>query len=189
MFEDAFDPAAALNAMFRRVEVVRGPRTTLFTFGDSELDYYLVIDAETAGEPVTVVRGEVRVSRPTLIRPDSRPELSGFFDDEEGGFTESDGEAWKGGSDAVAFMLSRTAAFQHLNIANRAGRREIRSDSIEEVVDALTRRLDLEDEDTVGVLTAPAGLGPIAVLKFATEQIARSAPGNVRELQEKGLLP
>ena len=188
MFDSPFDPAAALHAMFRRVDVVREPSTTLFTFGDSELEYWLVVDADEPGEPVAVVRGQVTVSRPTLIRPDARPELSGFFGD--GGFEESDGEEWKGGDpDAVAFMLSRTAAFQHLKIDNRAGRRELRSDSVGEVVDNLCTRLDAEGEDRVGVLTAPAGLGPAAVLKFATGQIARSTPGNVKELQEKGLLP
>ena len=184
MFDEPFDPAATLHAMFRRVDVVRAPSTTLFTFGDSELEYFLVVDAETPGEPVSVVRGEVKVTRPTIIRPDDRPELSGFFGDDA-----FEGDGFGDLPDSIAFMMARTAAFQQLKIDNRSGRRELRSDSVGEVVERIEEKLDAEGEDRVGVLTAPHGLGPIAVLKFAAEQIARSAPGNIRELQEKGFLP
>ena len=52
-----------------------------------------------------------------------------------------------------------------------------------------SQQLDDEEEDRVAVLTAPAELGGLAILKYTTERILTSAPGNVQELRERGLLP
>jgi hypothetical protein len=57
------------------------------------------------------------------------------------------------------------------------------------MVDKLNRQLDDEEEDRVAILTAPARLGRVAVLRYATEQVMRSAPENVQELRERGFLP
>ena len=176
-----FDPAAQLHALFQQVEVVRSVPYTLFTFGDSELEYFLVEDGENPGELVSVVRGEVKVSRPTILTPDSRPELRGFFEELNDQFGHLGG--------AVEFLMSRTAAFHDLAIENRHGSAEIVSDSVDEVVSKLNRQLNDEDEDRIAILTAPHGLGPIAVFRYATERISESAPGNITELREKGFLP
>ena len=180
MFPSSPDPSHGLLSLFRRVDVVRAAETTLFTFGDSELDYFLVCEADEPGEPVLVVRGQVKVTRPTLLRPDSRPELSGFFEELD--------EQYGGVEGTVQFMMSRTAAFEHLDFDNVVNSRETYSDSVEEVVDRLGRKLDAEGDNGTAILTAPAGLGPIAVIRYTTEQISRSTPGNIRELQEKGFL-
>ena len=180
MFDNPFDDSGDIRTLFNRVSIERPVHYTLFTFGDSELEYYLVVDSEKPRDPVSVTRGQVTVTRPTILTPDSRPELFGFF--EEMGADYGDVER------SAMFMMSRTAAFQHLNVSNRVGRREVMSDSVDEVVDKLSARLDAEDEDRVAILSAPHGLGPIAVLKYTTEQIGRSAPGNVQELREKGFL-
>lgn len=176
-----FDPAAQIQALFQQVEMPRRVEYSLFTFGDSELEYYLVIDGEEPGELVSVVRGEVKVTRPTILTPDSRPELHGFFDELNEQFGDLGG--------AVEFLMSRTAAFRDLSIENRHGRAEIVSDSVEEAVAKLNTKLDAEEEDRVAILTAPYGLGPIAVFKYATERISESAPGNIQELRERGFLP
>ena len=185
MFDSLFDGPGDIRALFNRVRVEREVRYTLFTFGDSELEYYLVVGAKDPRDPVAVTRGQVTVTRPTILTPGSRPELFGFFEED------TEGEEWKGEDleRSAVFMMSRTAAFQNMNLSNRVGKREAMSDSVEEVVERLGRRLDSEDEDRVAILSAPHGLGPVAVLKYTTEQIGRSTPGNIKELQEKGLLP
>lgn len=178
---DPFDPAAQLYSLFQQVEVRRRVEYHLFTFGDTELKYFLVVDGETPGELVSVTQGEVRVTRPTILTPYSRPELTGFFEELNEQFGQLGG--------AVEFLMSRTAAFKDLKIENRHGKSEIVSDSIDEAVAKINRRLDDEEEEHTAILTAPYGLGPIAVFRYATERISDSAPGNIRELRERGFLP
>ena len=59
----------------------------------------------------------------------------------------------------------------------------------DEVVARLNRQLGREDEDRVAILTAPHGLGGVAVLRYAAERILKSAPENIQELRERGCLP
>lgn len=164
---------------FRLWNSVRIERTVpygLFTFGDSDLPYFLVCGASSPGETVSVTRGEVRITRPLIVTSDSmQPELRNFFDsiNEE---------------QAVQFLLSRTAAFRHLQLTNQSGQAEIVSDSVEEAVERLGRRLDDEDEDRVAILSAPPELGRLAVLRYAVESVVSSAPDNIQDLRDRGLL-
>jgi hypothetical protein len=85
-------------------------------------------------------------------------------------------------------LLSRTAAFSRMQFSNTHGPAESQSDSVDEVVGRLSQKLDSEDEDRVAILTAPHGLGGVAVFRYTVERVLRSAPENIQELREKGLL-
>ena len=63
------------------------------------------------------------------------------------------------------------------------------TDTIEEAIDRLNQQLDSEEEDHVAILSAPAGLAGVALLKYASERISDSAHDNLTELRERGLLP
>lgn len=163
--------------LWNSVSIARNVPYTLFTFGDSELEYYLIVDSEQPRDPVEVRRGSVKITRPLLITPNShQAELLNFFDNEED-------------EGIVDFLLARTAAFSNLQIENRQKKSAFQSDSVEEVVSRLNRSLDSDDEDRIAILTAPYGLGGMAVLKYTTNRIMESAPGNIQELREKGFLP
>ena len=162
--------------LWSQVRIERQVNYGLFTFGDSDLPYLLVCGARTAGGTVTVTKGEVKITRPLIITPDTvQPGFENFFesaDDEQ----------------MVQFILARTAAFRHLRLANQNGRPEIVSDSVEEAVDRLNRRLDDDDEDRVAILSAPPDLGRLAVLRYAVERVVSSAPDNIQELRDRGFL-
>jgi len=173
----SFDAEERFRSAWQAVRIERPVRYTLFTFGESELEYFLVEDSEQPREPVSITRGEVRVTRPRIITPETdRPEFSGFFDDPEF-------------AGMASFLMARTAAFSNLKLENQHGAAQIVSDSIDEVVHKLNRQLDDEDEDRVAILTAPQGLAGLAVLRYATERIMQSAPENIQELRERGFLP
>lgn len=174
---EPMDSEQRFRAAWEAVEVARPVHYTLFTFGESDLPYYLVEAAESPRQPVNVARGEVKIARPKIITPDSvQPEFRNFFDNPE----------FEG---MVDYLLARSAAFQHLKFDNRVGNTEIVSDSVEEVVARLNKRLDAEEEDRVAILTAPHGLAGIAVLRYACERVLQSAPENIQELRERGFLP
>jgi HD-GYP domain-containing protein (c-di-GMP phosphodiesterase class II) len=175
-FQD-FDPERHFRELWESVAILRDVPYSLFTFGESDLPYYLVVDAAQEGERVSVNRGNVKVTRPMLVTPDTaRPEFENFF--EEHDF-----------SDVVEFLMARTAAFSNLKMVNHRQSTELVSDSVEEIASKLNRQLDDEEEDRIAILAAPHGLGGIAVLRYTTERIMESAPGNIQELRERGFLP
>jgi len=172
-----FDAEERFKAAWQAVKIARPVHYTLFTFGESELPYFLIEDSKQPREPVSITRGEVRVTRPRIITPDSdRPEFSGFFDDPEF-------------AGLASFLLARTAAFSHLRLENQHGAARVVSDSVDEAVQKLSRQLDDDDEDRIAILTAPHGLAGLAVLRYAADRIMQSAPGNIQELREHGFLP
>lgn len=162
---------------WQAVGIARTVPYSLFTFGESELPYFLVVDGENPGDLVTVNRGVVKVTRPMIVTPhNAQPEFKNFFEDEEYG-------------GLIDFLLARSAAFSHLRVDNQQQTRRLVSDTPEEAVAHLQQQLDDEEEDRVAILTAPAGLGGIAVLRYTAERIMESAPGNIQELRERGFLP
>ncbi len=174
---DEFDAERQFHAAWGSIEIARNVHYSLFTFGESDLPYYLVCAPPKAGTTVSIRRGEVKITRPLIITPDNaRPEFKNFFDDAgEQGYAE--------------FLLSRTAAFSHLKFLNSSGPERIVSDSVEEVVSRLNRQLDDEEEDRVAILTAPAPLAGLAIMRYAVERVLSSAPDNIQELRERGFLP
>jgi hypothetical protein len=175
-FED-FDDGRRFWDAWRAVTVERRVEYALFTFGQTELPYYLVLQPSQAGETVTVRRGEVTVDRAQIITPWSeQPEFRDFFDDPDD-------------ENLIAFLVARTAAFSNLRLSNHRGSERIVSDSVEEAVAKLNRQLDDEEEDRVAILSAPKPLAGMAVLRYTTERILASTPANLQELRERGLLP
>ncbi len=163
--------------LWESVEIARPVHYSLFTFGESQLPYFLVLHAKSAGGTVSIRQGEVRITRPTIITPDSaRPEFHNFFEDH-------------GDEGIIDFLMARTAGFSHLKFDNTSGPDRIVSDSVQEAVDRLSQQLDTEEEDQVAILTAPPPLAGVAVLKYAAERVWSSAHDNVQELRERGFLP
>jgi len=168
---------ARFRAAWDAVRIARPVSYGLFTFGESDLPYYLVCLTGQPQKPISVRRGEVRVTRPLIITPDNAPPaLQNFFEDQ-------------GDEMAISHLLARSANFRHLRLDNKTSSQEVSSDSVEEVVDRLNRQLDHEDEDRVAILVAPAPLAGMALLRYVTDRIIESAPANVQELREKGFLP
>lgn len=174
---DEFEQFQRFRAAWQAVRIERSVEYSLFTFGDSELPYFLVTDSVQKGATVRIRQGQVTVSRARIITPDSlHPEFQNFFeDDENAGFIE--------------FLMARSAAFSNLRLTNQTGPDRIVTDTVEEAVARLNKQLDDEDEDRTAILSAPASLAGFAVLRYASEKVMNSAAGNIQELREKGFLP
>ena len=172
-----FDDERRFRNAWEAVGIARAVPYGLFTFGESLLPYYLVCGAQRPGTTVSIRRGEVKVTRPMIITPETmRPEFRNFFEDDDD-------------AGMIEFLLARSAAFSNLRFNNDSGPERIVSDSVEEVVARLNQQLDDEEEDRVAILTAPPELAGIAVLRYAAERIMASAPDNVQELRDRGFLP
>lgn len=176
MFDD-FDRHRRLRTAWDSVRIVRSVPYSLFTFGESQLPYFLVCEASGPEQTVSIRKGEVRITRPMIITSENaQPEFRNFFEDQAD-------------EDVLSFLMARTAAFSHLRFSNESGPERIVSDSVEEAVARLAKQLDDEEEDRVAILTAPAKMGSVAVLKYAADRVWQSAPDNLQELRERGFLP
>jgi hypothetical protein len=178
MFFPNFEDESRFRRAWSAVQIVRSIEYTLFTFGDSELPYYLVCESDKPGGMVKVRKGEIKVARPLILTPDNMdPEFRDFFEEQED-------------SGYLQFLLARRASlFSNLKFTNRHGPDKLVSDSVEEIVSQLNRQLDDEEEDRVAILTAPLALAGLAVLKYATERVSASGESNIQELRERGFLP
>jgi hypothetical protein len=177
MWFNDHDQERQFRAAWEAVTIQRNVHYSLFTFGESLLPYFLVLNAARPGQTVSLTRGEVRIARPTIITPhNAAPEFQNFFDSDSN-------------EEVAQFLLARTAGFSHLKLTNAAGPKQIQSDSVEEIVSRLNRQLDDEEEDRTAILTAPPELAGIALLRYAAERVWRSASDNIQELRERGFLP
>lgn len=172
-----FERQQRFQQAWEAIRIARGVQYSLFTFGESELPYYLVCDGRRADQTVAITRGEVRVTRPLIITPDNEdPQFRNFFENDDEGL-------------AADFIMQRTAAFSHLKFENMHGPEQIVTDNVEEAVARLNRQLDEQEEDRTAILCAPARLAGFAVFRYAAERVMRSAPENIQELRERGFLP
>ena len=155
MFEE-YEQEAHFRRMWDTVRIERRVTYSLFTFGDSDLPYYLVTPQTGDEDTVRIRRGQVTISRARIITPDNmRPEFRDFFEEhEEHCF--------------AYFLMARAAAFSNLKLSNHLGSEKIVTDTIEEAIDRLNQQLDSEEEDHVAILSAPAGLAGVALLKYAS---------------------
>lgn len=173
---DNFELEHRFHDAWDAVRIARPVHYSLFTFGESELPYYLVCDAVPPETTVSIMEGEIKVTRPLLITPENMdPEFRNFFESQEE-------------REMVQFLMKRTVIPQ-LKFDNTSHQTDIRSDSVEEAVALLNHKLDAEDEDRVAILTAPPALAGIALFRYALERVIESQPDNVRELRERGFLP
>jgi hypothetical protein len=174
---DSFDPERKFREAWNAVQVARDVPYSLFTFGESELPYFLVLEPSESGKLVSLRQGQVKITRPLIITPDNaEPEFENFFEsDDDAGFAQ--------------FLLSRTASFSHLRLNNQARGQRFVTDSVEETVSRLNRQLDADDEDRIAILTAPHRLAGFAVMRYAAERVMQSARDNITELRERGFLP
>lgn len=174
---DRFDPERRFREAWEAVRIARDVSYSLFTFGESDLPYFLVLEPKDVGQLVSLRQGEVKITRPLIITPENiEPEFENFF--------ESDDDAG-----LVQFLLSRTASFSHLRLNNQPRGQRFVTDSVEETVSRLNKQLDAEEEDRVAILTAPHKLAGFAVMKYAAERVMQSTRDNITELRERGFLP
>jgi hypothetical protein len=174
---DEHEQERHFRAAWSAVAIRRPVPYSLFTFGESVLPYFLVLSAAEVGQTASLTKGEVRITRPTIITADnSQPEFRDFFED-------------PANEQMAQFLLARTAGFSHLKFANASGPKRFVSDSVDEIVAKLNRQLDDEEEEHTAILTAPPQFAGLALMRYAAERVWSSAADNVQELRERGFLP
>jgi hypothetical protein len=171
MRNDAF----LMDAM-RQTRILRPPKHAIATFGTTTLRYVLL--SGVPGEPdyCRLREGEVTALRPKILTADFwKNRFQGFGEESEElrkEFEHMYGEALKGLEYGFRNDL-KTTSLEHA--------------SLPEVADRTKKAIEKEDAPRTALLEGPDAHWPLSVLKFVIDTSLRSFPGNVRELDERGL--
>ena len=162
-------------------EILRTPKQNLFTFGTTNIHYYLVTEpaySDLIGDTTeTVIReGQVRAERPKIVTPHYLYGLDGFSDNARRYFEQLI-EAYGPNMPGLLYTYR-----------NEPGDMNIVSDHWRSVVEKLNARIDDKGDQLAAIIKGTDDLWDIALMKFIFELTRRSLSGNVGQLDARGLL-
>ena len=164
-----------------QTEILRSPKQSLYSFGVTSLNYYLVTEpvyAEPSGKSQeTVIReGKVIAEKPKIVTPYYLSRLEGFSPDAKKYFESLLQER---GTNTAGLLYAYKNEPKELNIV---------SDSLLQVVEKLNADIDRRGDPLTSIIKGKDELWDVSLLKFIYEVTRTSLPDNVRQLGSRGLL-
>jgi hypothetical protein len=159
--------------------VLLAPSQRLDTFGTSRFDYFLVTEEMDQVNLSRVREGRIHAERPQIITPQNMTKLllEGFGDR---------------GQRFAEQLSSQGTRFAFLKYGFRISKSDIRSydvhESLESVAGKLKEDLEQKNEPLTALLTGVDDGWEICLLKFMVDLISASAPGNMGDFRERGML-
>lgn len=166
----------------RNTVILRAPRQNLYTFGTTNIYYYLVTEPSYS-EPAdsfmeTVVReGRVIAERPKIVTPYYLSNLEGFSPEARRYFQTLLDEF--GERSVQGLMYSYKNEPKEMNIV---------SENLRSVVEKLNEKIDRREDKLAAIIKGEDTLWDVSLMKFIFEVTRTSAPHNFRQLEDKGLL-
>jgi len=164
-----------------RTEVIRAPKQNLYTFGVTNIHYFLVTEpvyAELTRETSeTVIReGKVIAERPRIVTPYYLSSLEGFSNNARHYF------------DYLIKTHGRNAPGLFYSYRNEPKELNIVSNNLSSVVDKLKADIDRRGDPLTALIKGIDELWDVALIKFAFEMTSRSLGDNISQLGARGLL-
>lgn len=166
----------------RRTEIIRTPKQSLYTFGTTNIYYYLVTEPAYSelinNTSETVVReGRVIAERPKIVTPYYLSRLEGF------------------GMEARRYFEALIDEYGERSIhglfytyRNEPKELNIISDNIPSVVEKLNAEIDKRGDPLAAIIKGEDELWDVSLMKFIFEITRRSVPHNLRQMGQRGLL-
>ncbi len=167
------------NYALENTRVVLAPARRVDTFGTSLFNYFLVTEAMDTVNLSRVREGHIHAERPQIMTPQNMAKLmlEGFG---------AEGERY---AEQISAQASR---FAFLKYGFRVSKSDIRSydvhESLEQVAGKLKDELQLKNEPLTALLTGVDDGWEVCLLKFMIDLINASAPGNLGDFRERGML-
>jgi hypothetical protein len=159
--------------------VLLAPTQRLATFGTSLFNYFLVTEEMDAVNLSRVREGHIHAERPQIITPQGMAKL----------LLEGFGEKGERYAEQISQQASR---FAFLKYGFRVSKSDIRSydvhESLESVSGKLKDELERKNEPLTALLTGVDDGWEVCLLKFMVDLINSSAPDNLGDFRERGLL-
>ena len=168
----------------RHTEILRAPKQSLYTFGITNILYYLVTEPAYSGLlegnsiiTETIIReGRVTAQRPKLVTPYYLSQLEGFSAEARRYF------------EAALEKYSTSAAGLLYTYNNEPKETSIVSDNLPTVVEKLNAEIDHHGDPMTAIIKGEDELWDISILKFIFELTTSSLPDNIGQMRSRGLL-
>ncbi len=166
----------------KNTEIIRAPKQNLYTFGTTNIYYYLITEPAYSeimnSVSETVIReGRVIAERPKIVTPYYLSNLEGFSPEARRYFQALIEEFGERSIHGLVYSYRNEP--KELNIV---------SDSLRSVVDKLNEEIDQRDNKLAAIIKGEDTLWDVSLMKFIFEITRTSAPHNYRQLETRGLL-
>ncbi len=160
-------------------ETVQRPAKGLETFGATVVDYHLVSELlDTVGQ-IRIRQGRFHVERPQLITPAHYANQ----------FVENFGEEAREYADHFAKSADGMRIIQYgLHFRKEEDNHSVVQGELRAVAEEIAEDVRGRGQAFAGVLIGVDDLWEVSLLRFGIELIGASAPKNIRDLAERGLL-
>lgn len=165
----------------RHTEILRAPKRNLYTFGTTNIQYYLVNEPAYTDlikeAPETVIReGRVIAERPKIVTPYYLSGLEGFGPEARRYFT--------------MLMEEYGADIQgiYYTYRNEPGELSIVSENLPAVVDKINAEIDERNDPLTAIIKGEDALWDVSLLKFIYEITRNSVPYNLKQMESRGYL-
>jgi hypothetical protein len=162
-------------------EIIRPPKQALYTFGTTNVTYYLLThpaysDPDKAVTETVIREGKVIAERPRIVTPYYLSHLEGFGDEARRYF------------DSLAREFGPTTAGIFYTYKNEPREMNIVSDTMMAVVQKINDKIDAKGDGLSAIIRGEDVLWDVSLLKFIFELTRRSVGENVSEMGQRGLL-
>lgn len=164
-----------------QTEILRFPKQNLFTFGTTNIYYYLLTEASYSDlvgvPPETVIReGRVIAEKPKLVTPYYLTQLEGFSP-----------EARKYFNDLVEHYGANTPGLYY-SYRNEPKEMNIVSQNMREVAEKINGEIDERNDPLAAIIKGEDVLWDVSLMKFIFEITRTSAPHNISQMKDQGFL-
>jgi hypothetical protein len=162
-------------------EILRAPRQSLYTFGTTNITYYLVTrpayaDPHDEVRETVVREGRVLAEKPRIVTPVYLSRLEGF------------GAEAKRYFESLAREYGAHTAGVFYTYKNEPREMNIVSDDLPSVVEKINARIDERKDNLAAIIRGEDVLWDVSLIKFIFDLTRRSVGDNVSQMGKRGLL-
>ena len=165
----------------RNTEILRLPKQTLATFGNTNIAYYMVTepiysDMEPGVTETVVRKGRVIAQRPRIVTPYYLSQVEGFSPDAKRYFEMLSREQ---GANTPGLIYTYRNEPEGLTIV---------ADGLDSVVDKINNDIDKSGDPLVTIIKGRDELWDVSLMKFIFEITKSSFQDNLMQFKSQGLL-
>ena len=163
------------NAL-RNTKIVRARIKNLLTFADTEVPYVLLSKSSINFGDTVVRKGDVIVSKPSLILPPNIPQLKGFDLEDKADFGENM---------LTSFFMVRGVTMPSFKYNNETYSIGVREGGLDQAVSYYKEKFQRKEDVHTGLLVAPEECWQFSLLIYMCMQTAKNTEDDIRNLLEK----
>lgn len=169
----ASDP---INDLLARTEILRAPAHRLATFGSTRIAYHLISMIDEVPNRTRLREGTVVSQRPAILTPTAFRERFEGFGDEAVEFSRWISETYRD------LLRGLEYKFRNQDLSARVICEDPRL-----VTQRILADFNARDVTDRAVIRCPDGAWSLALMKFTLDEAASAFPGQVRDLERRGM--